>query len=144
MRRAKDRFEDMFIIQTSISFLEEVGRDYISSLSRILYHKEAIYGVRRKISISQSFLLENLRHRLEIIFDGKKSKYSVLDFRVDSKSSVRFHQRIEMLKERLTNFAIKLKQFYGMLMKRVLDLRDVRIAAVDLIETKEYFDKNFK
>lgn len=44
----------------------------------------------------------------------------------------------------MTNFAIKLKGFYNMLMKRTLDLRDVQSSAVELIKVKRYFDLEFK
>ena len=90
-KRGLESYEDLLIISSSISFLNDVGRDYINCLSRILYHKQMIHRKRNKLTIEQSFRLENMRFILMNTFDKKKQKYSILSFAVDSKHGVRFH-----------------------------------------------------
>ena len=143
-KRGIINYDNELIIINSITFLKDISRAYIDCLQRIFYHKKKIFEANGKLTIDQSFKLENMRQILQQTFNNKKFKYSNLTFTVNCREAVRFQSEVERLKEDMSDFSMKLKSFYNMLLKRSLDLKDVLQNALGLIRNKNSFDLQFK
>lgn len=143
-RRALSHFEDSKIYLSSITFLNDVSKDYINCLQRIYYHKQKIHEVRGRLTIYQSYQLENLRCILEDIMISKQFKHSELILHLDSKKAVHYHAKIERIKEDMKIFSFMLKSFYSLLLRKNFDLGVALASVRELSAKKRALDKAYK